>query len=263
MKFVFLHLPKTAGVALRQAILRNNPGLRMLPARDMVEISAFSTRELNAYDFFAGHFDWSYLDCLEGERFVFTLLRPPYDRVVSQYAYLKSLATSRGPELSPELHPNEYLIHSRSALEYFEIADIQWRDMVLDNFDNLYSHFYFHRGYRGQRMARRSRTSRERVLEVAIANMARLDYVATFANLERDLRRLEHLTGLAFANDLRRENVGPEGSRGKRETTMGIDPSGRLQALFEEFSELDRRLYEQASVGSFGIEGASRWPGRL
>lgn len=250
MKVVFLHFPKTAGTAITRAIVRGNPHVRALPAKDMVEISRFSLRELNSYELFAGHFDWSYLDCLEGPRFVFTVLRRPLDRLVSQYYYLRELAESLGNTVTAERHPNVFECRRLPPLEYFRHPLVLYRDMILDNFDNMYAHFLFHRGYRGQRFARRQGTPRARVLEIALEHLARLDLVATFESLTSDLREVERRTGLRFVGEIGVENVtGSIRDRSPVELIRDLDADGGLDGLFREFSELDDVVYRVASRG--------------
>jgi len=47
-----------------------------------------SITEINRYQVFSGHFDWSLLDCIKGPKYVFTILREPIDRILSFYLAL-------------------------------------------------------------------------------------------------------------------------------------------------------------------------------
>ena len=71
----------------------------------MPEISRYSVDELASYDFFAGHFDWSYFDVLGPDICVFSLLREPHERILSQYFYLRTLPPIHGDAFTPEKFP--------------------------------------------------------------------------------------------------------------------------------------------------------------
>ena len=219
MKILFLHFPKTAGTAIRNAIVRNHPTLRVLPAVDMSEISRFSAEELENYDLFAGHFDWSYFDFLGPDVCTFSMLRDPYERLLSQFFYLRTLPAIFGEAFTVENFPVIYEIVNRPPRDTFLSRDVIRRNAVRDGFDNLYTYFFFGRGYRGAQRASVAGASRERVVEIALSNMRRMSFVGSFQHLDDDLHEIERLTGLRFRHDVRRENVTesvPYGGQGGR-----------------------------------------------
>jgi hypothetical protein len=262
VKIIFLSFSKCAGVAIRNAITRNNPHLRRLPAWGRSQTCRYPIAELNRYDFFAGHLDWSDLDCLEGERFVFTVLRPPLERTISQYCHWRdqyrrwreqaAKAISRG-DLPADRQPMEHLVHTLSPAEFFEkLLSKDWKN-ARDWFDNLYTYFFFYRGYYGRRWARLNGLSTSDVLELALANMAHIDYVATFANLDQDMREVERLTGIRFAHDLRVENRSTFGSGSdRRDLVQQWDPSGHLEKTLHAFTVYDSIIYDLASTKRIG-----------
>lgn len=252
MKIIFLSFSKCAGTAIKNAIKRNHPNLRKLPAWDKHEIGQFTIRDLNEYDFFAGHFDWANLDCVAGERFVFTVLRQPFDRIVSEYCYAREKAmmeAEKGRQFSLPHERGQHLIRTLSPLEFFRLRNTEKRDIVHEQFDNVYTYFFFHRRYDGERFARARHIPRPRVLKMALENLALIDYVATFDTLQDDLREIERLTELRFSHDVAVEHQTSFGAgQHKRDLTYHLDPTGELVSLFEEFSSLDAMLYEMARV---------------
>ena len=246
MKIFFLHFPKTAGVAIRNAIVRNHPTLRVLPADDMPALSRFSVEELKTYDFFSGHFDWSYLDVLGPDVLVFTLLREPYDRALSQFFYHRTLPSIYGGAFTPERFPTIFDIATMSPRDVFFSGDSLHRTSARWAFDNIYTHYFFNRGFRGARFAQLAGVPRDRVEEIARENMRRLSFVGCQENLREDLQEVERLTGLRFVHDIRRENVTEAVPRQVREAALaGLEGGEETLQLFRTFCEMDRGLYDE------------------
>lgn len=246
MKILFLHIPKTAGTAIRNAIVRNNPSLKVLPASDMPEISRFSVEELSGYDFFAGHFDWSHFDFLGPDLFAFTFLREPHERVLSHYFCLRTLPLIHGTAFTPENFPDLFDAATKSPREAFLTPDALHRYAARDNLDNLYAHLFFSRSFHGARLARRAGVPRERVLEIARSNLKRFPFVGSFRYLDEDLREVEVLTGLRFRHDLRLENVTETVPPDEQESALkALDGGEEVLQLFHDFSALDRVLYDE------------------
>ena len=72
-----LHIPKTAGTALRAALTPQFHADRICPFRTMADVLARSPCELERYDFFAGHFGRLLFDFLPRRPAVVTMLRDP------------------------------------------------------------------------------------------------------------------------------------------------------------------------------------------
>jgi hypothetical protein len=217
----------------------------------------YTIDQLNGYDFFAGHLDWSDLDCLQGDRFTFAVLRQPLERAVSQYCHWRDRAheTFTNGDIPPaEQKPIQHLIHTAPACEFFQrLPTTRWGDALLDWFDNLYTYFFFYRGYKGRRSARLNCLSTTNVLEIALANMAHVDYVATFAHLEDDLHEIERLTGLRFAQDVRVEHRTTFGAGIDRVSlARQMDPSGCLLKQLKRYTALDDLIYELATRHGIG-----------
>jgi glycosyltransferase involved in cell wall biosynthesis len=264
MKILFLHFPKTAGTAIRNAIVRNNPSLRVLPAVDMPQLSRFSVEELAGYDFFAGHFDWSYFDVLGPDFFAFTLLREPRERVLSHYFYLRTLPPIHGEAFTPENFPGLFDVATKTPREALLTADALHRYTARDNFDNLYAHFFFSRSFQGARLARRAGASPGQVLRIARSNMGRFPFVGSFGRLDEDLAEIERLTGLRFRHDLKRENVTESVPPFQREAALkAMDGGEEALKLFRDFTALDAVLYEDVSCRPRAdVKLPAPWPDR-
>jgi hypothetical protein len=92
-----------------------------------------------------------------------------------------------------------------------------------------------------------------RVFEMALANIAHVDYVATFANLERDMLEIEKLTGLRFAHDLRVEHPTMFSAGSDRaQLADRLDASGQLTKQLQSFVAYDTMLYDMAVAHPLG-----------
>lgn len=98
MRVVFLHIPKTAGQSVHAALQAAFEPSAIRPARVNEQLRPMGISELNRYQVFSGHFDWSALDCIKGPSYRFTILRDPLERTLSFYFYLRK---QQGEALAP------------------------------------------------------------------------------------------------------------------------------------------------------------------
>ena len=84
---VFLHIPKTAGQTVHHALADMVGIANVSPVR--VNEQAVDGRIMpSGYLLHSGHIDWTELDLIEGNPFVFTILRDPAERIASLYFYM-------------------------------------------------------------------------------------------------------------------------------------------------------------------------------
>lgn len=91
-RLIFLHLPKTAGQSCYKLLENCYEASRLCPARENYHLVGKSIHDLQNYDAFYGHLDWSLLDCVGHDAFSFTVLREPKQRIVSFYFFLRRAA---------------------------------------------------------------------------------------------------------------------------------------------------------------------------
>lgn len=94
---VFLHIPKTAGQAIHNALTHVVGGQEHVsPVRVNWQANGGSTMP-PGYRLYSGHIDWVDLETLPPS-FVFTVLRDPRERIASYYFYMVREAQEMGAE---------------------------------------------------------------------------------------------------------------------------------------------------------------------
>ena len=257
-KVIFLHIPKTAGQSVHEFLLANFDRESVCPARVNEQLKLLSAEELNRYQVFSGHFDWSAFDRLEGERFVFTVLRDPMERLLSFYFYLREQAelfASRG-----ELGPDK--VGMRAALEmtpweYFVDPQSKIRGFIDNHYDNFYTCFFAGRRYNARpELLRLTGTgklfaSMDDVARLALCNLATLDAVLPIERWFLLVDALSDALGrkLSLKEEIR-VNTGkvPPQQRQDRLHALGAEP-----AVFERlrsFCDWDEKIMAKATQQS-------------
>lgn len=246
---VFLHLPKTAGQTIHNALAAAVGAARVSPIRLHTAAEPGATQFPPGYALYSGHLDWDRIDTLPEGRFTFTVLRDPQERIASFYFYLRREA-QRLTEAQLELPEN--LGRARalrwSADDYFFGGDTQWQDFVRDHYDNFYCQYFALRRFRGggtiRALPRTDAVARARHGLALLDGVFRTD----------DLRALE--TSLAERYGLHLHLIGRFDNAGDGRTeprwprlldAFGQDTSrARIEAFAERDADLLSRRMAQA-----------------
>lgn len=148
---VFLHIPKTAGQTIHNELVKLVGGTKNVsPIR--VHTQASPEEQMPAgYRLYSGHIDWTALDSLPGDRFVFTVLRDPKERIASFYFYLRKEAQNlSAAELARPENLGKKKVLEESADDYFFGGDRAWQNFILDHYDNFYCSYFASRRMRGR-----------------------------------------------------------------------------------------------------------------
>ena len=87
---VFVHIQKTAGTTINEALVDSIGHLNLCPIR-FNELHHYSPSELSRYNFFSGHFDMASLKLIPRKSiFVFSFFRKPLNRIVSFYRFARA-----------------------------------------------------------------------------------------------------------------------------------------------------------------------------
>lgn len=181
---VFLHVPKTAGQTIHHQLAHAVGQAHLSPIRTQSQAPDQSHLP-PGYRLYSGHIDWTDLDSLPADRFVFSVLRDPRERLASFYFFLLKEARARaetGPEQALSLPQKQIL--ALSPDDYFR------QDFVRDHYDNFYCGYFATRRVGGRR--RLDGLPPAQVLARARDGLAALDglyWTDRLDLLERDLRR--------------------------------------------------------------------------
>jgi hypothetical protein len=136
---VFLHVPKTAGLSLREVLLERNgdrPAFRIItPVRDSERLRALPHAEREALALVEGHLYYGIHELLPRPCVYVTMLRDPVERVLSYYSFVRewephhlhaaitegnlSLAECIRRGLTVEL--DNFMVRCLTSLENFEM----------------------------------------------------------------------------------------------------------------------------------------------
>jgi hypothetical protein len=95
-RLFFMHLPKTAGMALRLFLGNQYPLDQIMPANDWRELLSVDLADLKKYSLFQGHFSCGLMDLLPADVTPIIFLREPVARTISHLKHLR-----RDPSFSP------------------------------------------------------------------------------------------------------------------------------------------------------------------
>jgi hypothetical protein len=153
---VFLHIPKTAGQTIHSELARVVGAAQVSPVRVHTQAPPgpdHAAAQLPpGYGLYSGHLDWTALDRLPEDRFVFSVLRDPWERIASFYFYLLDQAQGlNATALQDPARLGLRMILTRSADDYFFGGEAPWQQFILDHYDNFYCSYFATRKMRGHK----------------------------------------------------------------------------------------------------------------
>lgn len=242
---VFLHIPKTAGQTVHSELARIVGKRNVSPVR----VHTQAEDQFPAgYKLYSGHLDWTGLDQLPKDRFSFSVLRDPRERIASFYMYLLKEAQSLTPEqLAQPGHLGKAKILNNSADDYFFGGNQGWQVFVKDHYDNFYCSYFATRRMRGWRMA--SNLDARDLLTKAESNAKSLDriyMINTLADLEEDILSQ---TGAQIKVAQKFVNVGPNTeSKLRWPALLGRLEKDRSVRLIDQFVHHDMELLHRLNI---------------
>ncbi|MDJ0994741.1 MAG: sulfotransferase family 2 domain-containing protein [Dinoroseobacter sp.] len=181
---VFLHIPKTAGQTIHGELSRIVGQDAVSPVRVHTQTENGSRQFPPGYRLYSGHIDWSGLETLPEDRFVFTVLRDPRERIASFYFYLLKEARALTPDVlvTPQRYGMARILEWPAA-RYFFGGDARWRRFIRDHYDNVYTRYFATRQIRGWGAVAEAERTPPALLRRALDNLALVDRVYTTTTL--------------------------------------------------------------------------------
>ncbi|WP_412551352.1 sulfotransferase family 2 domain-containing protein [Shimia sp. MIT910701] len=244
---VFLHIPKTAGQTVHSELVRVVGKRATSPVR--VHTQASPTEQFpSGFRLYSGHLDWICLNSLPHDRFVFSVLRDPRERIASFYFYLLDKAEKLSPKslLLPENTGMRNILR-HSTDDYFFSGSPQWRRFIRDHFDNFYTAYFATRKMRGwSEISKLKKTER---MGLALAGAKELDGVYDVKDLARLEADLLDVLGKSVNLVNNRVNPGPHKIGNERwPELMARLESDESVSRLEKMANLDTKLMSRLLV---------------
>ena len=227
-RIVHLHIPKTAGTALRTAFERHyGSDLRVFPGRYEAN---FADVEKETYDFFSGHIGFDTARRLDGD--VITILRNPVDRFVSIYYFWRQLYASK-----VEDSWNTQLAARYPLDEFVRITDVP---SLIEEFQNRCT-FQIAAGssIEDRRRLRLSGLNDDSIFKLALSNLDQIKVIGIQERLDGFIGAIESTCGVSL--DLKPVNVTKE-----RPSLKEISAASRR--AIQEWVYLDVELYHEVTL---------------
>ena len=231
-----MHLPKTAGMALRLFLGNQYPVDRVMPATDWRELLSVDTARLENYDLFQGHFSCGLMDLLPHDVAPIIFLREPVARTISHLKHMRRdpSFSATGYRLAAGRSLDE-LVHDDFIMKL--CCDVQ--SSLLCNYipgDTILA------GLRRDEMAGNipnpDAFAAAPDLAAAEESLRRFRFVGLVEDLQEDILRLSLELGLHPPRPLPRRNFDPEGAT----DPDTLDP--QTLAVIRERNPIDIALYE-------------------
>ena len=189
---VFLHIPKTAGQTIHEALTGLAKPEEISPVRLHSQAAPGPAQMPPGYSLYSGHLDWVDLEALPEARFAFTVLRDPFERLASYYLYVLKRAQERADEVLEQPSPPHLRglrrILTVSTEEYFFGGDAEWQAFIRAHYDNFYTSYFATRRMLGWDAVQAM--DEDSAVAAALANVPRLNRIYSIRDLgalERDL----------------------------------------------------------------------------
>lgn len=247
-KIVFLHIPKTAGQTVHNALAQAVGAPNVSPIRVHTQTKQGGHQFPAGYRLYSGHIDWSALDAVPKPRFVFSILRDPRERIASFYFYLlKEAKKLNEAALNTPQNAGKKTILTHTADDYFFGGSDAWRAFVQDHYDNFYCRYFGSRRIRaGSRYSAKTNTQK---IRMALRNLEQVDWVYSIENLRALEQDLHTLFGFQLSLQDTHHNIGdhPQAQHRWPRLLSRFEKDISCRKI-EEFITLDRQLMDKLEL---------------
>lgn len=245
---VFLHIPKTAGQTVHNVLVPVVGGEAFVSPVRVHTQAPDGPQMPMGYNLYSGHIDWTELETLPDDRFVFTVLRDPRERIASFFLYLLKEAEGLSrKELDKPHNTGKKRMLEQSADEYFMGGDRPWQRFIADHYDNFYCTYFATRKIRGNREI--EGLSQEELITRAQAGLAQMDAVYSVDDLGRLETDIEARLGKSISLTKTYHNTGavPRGEARWPKLMARIEKD-ETRAKLESFVESDNILMQRLGM---------------
>lgn len=244
LKLVFLRIPKTGSTSLHTVLSSLFDPEDICPERHR-GLEKYSQSQLENYRYFAGHFSTAEIDLIPGDKYVFTIMRDPAERLLSLYYFWKSHSDDfirrhnlPGPRLARELSLSWFL-RARTSPPRNSTVNAMTCCLAGSVFPDETG------GYALRVGQKRRNLSRYEVLRRALNQLTRFDLIGHVGNLDSALGAICEALSLPSPGSVPR-------LRARGQLQPGFVPvveeeiTEEVREALANCTDLDRILYEFA-----------------
>ena len=237
MKAIFMHIQKTAGTAMvlpmfefygRENSVSHGDHFYQLNEQTL-EIKFFENKELvekyHALPFISGHFGFDFCKQFMANRYSFTFLRNPEERIVSYYYFCKA-------RNSDEFY--EYSVARKVSLETFLEMGLEDPSISVRIWNN--QTWSLAHGNFAKINKKSNQFTEQQLLQMAIENLNKFSYIGLVDSFEFDQKNIYDALGISFLGQTDIINMTPG-----RPKVNNLPHS--TQVLLRKLTELDWELY--------------------
>ncbi len=195
-KIVFLHMHKTAGSDIVAQLYQGRLGKYFFPEDLRAALAYLPADMLRDYYFFYGHaFQRHEINNIPGEKFIFTLLRDPIERLISHYEWLGSYRLDIPARVIPQ--PETIPVKTMTCDGFFSSSLVE----RIPAFNNYYTRtiYEFFRGERTDDV--------EQMLKVAIEGLEAFDFIGLLDCYGESLDHLGRLLDVRLEDAAERPRI--------------------------------------------------------
>jgi hypothetical protein len=206
---VFLHIPKTAGQTIHSELERKIGTQNISPVRVHTQVNNGADQYPRGYKAYSGHLDWDCLSVVPKDKFVFTVLRDPLERLASFYLYLREKSEYMNKDnLKLPQNKGLQMIRECSADEYFLHEDPGWQGFIKNHYYNPYCSYLITRKMNGYNLIKGLFDID--LVDAAIQNIKEMSKIYSTKNLSDLEDDLMNYCGLKVSLKNKKINIGPK-----------------------------------------------------
>ncbi len=227
---LFLHVQKTAGTSIVEMAAKH------YGRADCISHGGYSGRQYEEFintKFVSGHFGYDYVKALLPERYSFTFLRNPVERILSLYYFYRAN--------DPETFPMYRIAHENGLADFLRLGLVDplvksriWNNQV----------WQLACGWANPSNRRISSFSQDDLLSLAKEHLADFSHVGFTESFDHDMLIIAEALNMALPNKIVKSNSNSRPALGD----IGVVE----RELLAELTCLDQNLYEYAKKQRIG-----------
>lgn len=239
-KLVFVHIPKTGGTSVHHFFRDFFNKDEICPER-FRGLGKYTEQELESYRFFSGHFFLNSTKRIPGQKFVFTILRNPKDRIISLYYFWRR----HKEDVATQGRLNGPLVaRSHDLLDFLKINNPLPRNAIKNEITRVFAgNISTEDGDRYKE--RNDYVSKFDIMRRAVSALATINYVGFMDSLEEDINYICEMLQISEKPLLQRLNYRNE-KKPVLEEVLEEPITPEIDHILDSLTDLDRIFYEIA-----------------